>query len=276
MKFFKILSDILPLIKNKKQRLCYAAIRLKNKIKEFFFKRSDNKFLFILSPPFCGSTLLNQLISTSSSVSVNNPYGNREGQNLPEIKKIFYPDTRWKEEIDLDWKYIKKTWMKYWDLTKPILLEKSPPNIIRAEAIKKAFSPHYFIIFYRNPYAHCESLMRRNNYSAAFSAELVIRYLTYQKYNIEKLDNVLNLSYEELTENIDNSIKKIANFLPELKDIKRDNKFTAHNYKAKSLNIENLNIEKINKLTASQIQEINIIFIQDNDLLNFFGYKLIN
>ena len=33
------------------------------------------KFLFILSPPYCGSTMLNQLISSSKNVSCNNNLG---------------------------------------------------------------------------------------------------------------------------------------------------------------------------------------------------------
>ena len=34
--------------------------------------KAENKYVFILSPPFCGSTLLTELIATSKNVSLNN------------------------------------------------------------------------------------------------------------------------------------------------------------------------------------------------------------
>ena len=60
-----------------------------------YFKNSLNKkkkhdYLFILSPPFCGSTLLNELISTSKNISCNNNIGTREGQTLPLVNDIMF------------------------------------------------------------------------------------------------------------------------------------------------------------------------------------------
>ena len=63
----------------------YSSIILKN---NFVIKKNNHKFLFILSPPYCGSTLLTELISSSGSVSVNNPFGTKEGQKLlKEVKQ---------------------------------------------------------------------------------------------------------------------------------------------------------------------------------------------
>ena len=50
----------------------------------------EHKFLFILSPPYCGSTLLNDIISTSKNVSSNNYLNTREGQTLPEVKQFMF------------------------------------------------------------------------------------------------------------------------------------------------------------------------------------------
>jgi len=104
----------------------YAKVVVLNRIRKIFNPEIENKYLFILSPPYCGSTLLNELISISSFVSVNNPTGTREGQTLPTVKKIMFDDnTRWEELVDFDWDFIKNEWRKYWDTTKPIFLEKS-------------------------------------------------------------------------------------------------------------------------------------------------------
>lgn len=244
-------------------------------IKKQFHPKVSNKFLFILSPPYCGSTLLNQIISTSHQVSVNNPFGVREGQQLYSVKDMmFNHDRRWDPDFDFDWEYIKGEWLKHWDQTKPILLEKSPPNIIRAESIKAHFDPAYFIIFFRNPYAHCESLMRRQRKLPDNAAKFAIRYLKHQKRNIEQLDNSLKISYEQLTGKPEETIKEIEAFLPELNDLDVDQKFSAHNYQGKALEVSNLNTAKIAKLSKEAIQEINEIFKPEQELIAYFGYSI--
>lgn len=253
----------------------FSFIILKNKI-NILKKRRYHRFLFILSPPYCGSTLLAELISSSKSVSINNPFGTREGQKLPTVRKIMFEHkNRWDTSFDFDWKIIKKEWMKYWDLSCPILLDKSPPNIIRTKSIINLFNPSYFIIFYRNPYAQCESLIRRHNMKPLLAAEFVLRSLEYQIQNISAIENAVNISYEFLTEQTENAIKIMTTLLPELKDIQSDQEFSAHNYYSKKLKIKNLNIDSINRLTNEQLQEINTVFSKKKEILNFFKYNLI-
>ena len=78
--------------------------------------------------------------------------------------------------------------MKYWDQTKPILLEKSTTNIIRVQSIKKTFQNSYFICIVRNPYAQVEGIMRRNNASAEYAANFSIKCLKYHlnEYALQK------------------------------------------------------------------------------------------
>ena len=260
-----------------KNNIFYHYIVLKNKIKYFFYNKKNNKFLFILSPPYCGSTLLHQVISTSKFVSVNNNRGTREGQTLPIVRDIFFNNKdKWDEKIDLDWTFIRKIWMKYWDLTFPILLEKSPPNILRAKSLDKYFSPAFFLILYRNPYAHCESLIRRDKISGKEAAHFAIKCLKIQKNNSRCLTNSVQLSYEELTDRIEISVKKITQLLPELSDIQFDLEFSAHNFQKKNQKIKNLNCEKFSKLPIKDLEIINDIFIEEIELLNSFNYSLLD
>ena len=241
----------------------YSLLILKNKMR--FFSKKNHKFLFILSPPYCGSTLLNELISSSSSVSVNNPFDTREGQKLPSVRKLMFEigfKKRWDTELDFNWEDIKKEWMKYWNLNCPVLLEKSPPNIIRSKSIAKIFNPSYFIIFYRNPYSHCESLIRRHNSKPSSAAEFAIKSLEYQIQNISELDNAIHFSYELLTEQTELAIDLMKKMLNELFDIQYKQKFSAHNYMSKKMEITNLNKDKISKLTNAQLNEINTVFLQ--------------
>jgi hypothetical protein len=256
----------------------YASIIVKNKWKGLTTARSDNEYIFILSPPYCGSTLLNELISTSPLVSVNNIFESREGQQLPTTRKLMFDhERRWDATLTFDWEYIKREWSKYWDVTKPFLLEKSPPNVIRVEAINKAFSNPYFIIFYRNPYAHCESLIRRRkkNNTPKVVAEFAIQCLEYQMKNKQLAIKSISTSYEDLTRAPEEFKKQLSEFIPGLTGLQHDIEFNAHNFKKAKMKITNLNTAKINKLSQSQLDEINEVFCEHLEVLDFFGYDLI-
>ena len=261
---------------NFKQLFYYMFVRKRIKLKYLFSNKVNNKFLFILSPPYCGSTLLNSLISTSKYVSSNNEIGTREGQTLPEVRHIMFGKERWNKDVEYSWDFIKKNWMKYWDQTKPILLEKSTPNIIRVQSIKKTFQNSYFICIVRNPYAQVEGIMRRNNASAEYAANFSIKCLEYQKYNIEKEKNLIFFNYEDLCDNTKQVASKIINFLPEINNLNIDTLFKAHNFKTKNkMAIKNLNKEKIEKISKKDLAIINKIFQKNIKLLKYFNYNII-
>ena len=250
------------------------------KVLRFFtnnlFGRKDHKFLFILTPPFCGSTLLNQILSTSSNLSCNNMLGVREGQLLPEVKDIMFYNKGWHSKVDYPWEIIKRVWMKYWDQRKQILMDKSNTNIMRVAEINKVFQNSIFLGMVRNPYAHAESIIRRNNTSSEYAAKFVLKCLRFQKRNKLEVDNSLFISYEDLCDKKDKVMMKIQNFIPELHDINSDLEFSAHNFKTKGkMKVRNLNAEKIDKLTKDQMREINSHFIKERELLAFFGYTII-
>lgn len=56
-------------------------------------------------------------------------------------------------------------WSLYWDLDRPFLLEKSPPNLIRTRFLQAMFPQSYFIILLRHPVA--VSLATRRWYRTA-------------------------------------------------------------------------------------------------------------
>ena len=129
----------------------------------------------------------------------------------------------------------------------------------------------------RNPYAQAEGIIRRNNASAKYAAKFVLDGLKYQKCNIENKYHSIYFTYEELCDDPSNVLRKLVNFLPELSDINIYTKFRAHNFKTKNkMKIQNLNDEKINRLTKNQIDIINSFFEKEQELLQFFNYTLIN
>ena len=88
--------------------------------------------------------------------------------------------------------------------------------------------------------------------------------------------NLLFFTYEELCENKNQIVNKIISFIPELTDIKSEQKFKAHNFKTSNkMKITNLNNEKIAKLTEEQLNIINSIFKKNIEWLRYFNYSII-
>jgi len=254
----------------------YRVLKFSRFFTNNLFAKKEHKFLFILTPPYCGSTLLNQILSTSDNLSCNNHLGVREGQLLPEVKDIMFYNKGWHTDVSYPWERIKKVWMKYWDQRKTILMDKSNTNIMRVAAIKKVFDNIVFLAMVRNPYAQVEGIIRRNNATTEYAAAFALKCLRYQKKNRENEKNILFLSYEDLCNNKDKSVEKIKNFIPELGTVNSDIAFSAHNFKTKGkMKIQNLNDEKINKLSSEQIKIINSYFQKEEELLNYFGYSII-
>ena len=259
-----------------KRKAYFFVVRKKLFIKNLFYKNIDNQHLFILSPPFCGSTLLNEIIASSNNISCNNNIGLREGQHLPETKELLFTNDKWDPNKKINWRLIHEIWNKYWDKSKLIFLEKSPPNICRALDIEKEFKNAHFICLVRNPYAQVEGIIRRNNATAKYAANFALKCLEYQKRNIEKLNNIILISYEELSRNHEETKRKIISFLPVLHDINTTINFSAHNIrKMKSMPITDLNQEKIDKIRKNDMAIINTIFKQKKELLNYFNYKIL-
>ena len=223
--------------------------------KNFFLAKKNHKFLFILSPPYCGSTLFTQIISTSKKISCNNYIATMEGQLLPELRNDMFNKERWNKSNIYDWYKIKSVWLKYWDQSKTILMDKTTTNIMRFDEIKKEFNNTYAICLVRNPYAVVEGIIRRNSKPIEFAIEFVIKALRYQKYNIENNKNLIWIKYSELCDNQDLVNKKINTILPEIDDLDFNKFFSAHNFKNQPLKITNLNDEKISKLKKRTYQK---------------------
>ena len=154
----------------------YRGLKFSRFFTNILFGKKEHKFLFILTPPYCGSTLLNQILSTSNNLSCNNHLGVREGQLLPEVKDIMFYNKGWHTDVSYPWLKIKKVWMKYWDQRKTILMDKSNPNIMRVKEIKMVFDNIFFLAMVRNPYAHIEGIIRRNDATIEYASEFAFSF----------------------------------------------------------------------------------------------------
>ncbi len=229
-----------------------------------------HKYLFVLSPPYCGSTVLWRLLHTSPAGSAHP----KEGQMLNGVKHIMR-DGAWDPEKKFPWAQIKTRWEAVWDTNKTVLIEKSPPNIVRAFEIEKAFRPAYFIVMIRDPYAFCEGRRRRHEGSdIKASAQFWASCTSHQQRNVQGLERVTYFKYEDFAERPLDIKDQILKFLPELEDIDITEPFQARSIQGRgNQTIQNFNREKMDRLSARDIKEINSVLRPHEQLLGFFGYE---
>ena len=195
---------------------------------------------------------------------------------MPEVKDIMFYNKGWHTSVSYPWEEIKEVWMKYWDQRKFILMDKTNTNIMRVGDIKEVFEDAIFLAMVRNPYAQVEGIIRRNGATTEYAAQFALKCLRYQKNNKDNEKNILFISYEDLCDKTEESIDKIQDFIPNIGSLRTDLEFSAHNFKTKGkMKINNLNNEKINKLSPKQIQIINSYFKKEEELLRHFGYSII-
>jgi hypothetical protein len=110
-------------------------------------------------------------------------------------------------------------WSPYWDLAKPYLLEKSPPNLIRTRFLQAMFPNSYFLVILRHPVA--VSLATRRWYRTLRFYTIRLRtvfehWLTCHELFWEDrryLDHYLVLKYEQLVHQPERSLGQIYTFL---------------------------------------------------------------
>ncbi len=243
-----------------------------------------------------GSTLLQKFLAESENVlqlpEQNGVATSAEGHN---VAMGYMPHPRdygvlgiWteKESIFADtnlykWNNIKESWTLGWEqagsLDGKVLLEKSPPNPIRAELLSQNFPNSYFISMQRDPYAVCEGIRRRQGYSLERCAEHWGRVARHQVRNLNNMERIIHISYEDLCEKQEEVCNKLNLFLPKLKLKKFNGNFIGHHsiMGRKGMQITNLNSLQIKKLSSSDVAKINSVLSKFHIEMKFFNYKFI-
>jgi len=114
-------------------------------------------------------------------------------------------------------------WARHWDLSKPRLLEKSPPNLVRARFLQALFPNSYFVMVIRHPVAVITALERWHGAPKPLKAYRLLRHWAYcyetmlrDARNVEKLRLV---RYEDMVAAPEPQIESIHRFIglvPEL------------------------------------------------------------
>jgi hypothetical protein len=128
----------------------------------------DHRFVFLAGLHRSGTTLLARLLAAHPDVSGFSGTGvdADEGQHLQTVypaAKIwggpgrfgFAPEAHFTEEKATEEKARKlyEEWAPHWDLARPLLLEKSPPNLLKTRFLQALFPGSSFVVVLRHPIA---------------------------------------------------------------------------------------------------------------------------
>ena len=110
-------------------------------------------------------------------------------------------------------------WSNYWNLEKPYLLEKSPPNLIRTRYLQAMFPKSYFVVLMRHPLAVSYATRAwYKNYGIYWRklSKILKHWLVCHEQMMEDitfLNNVIILKYENFVAQPELNLKKIYRFL---------------------------------------------------------------
>lgn len=246
-------------------------------------KENEPHFLFILTPPYSGSTAIATLLNTSKRTTILQKRA--EGQWL--IPGLCQKD-RWEKDKDINYNSVKSVWLhRYQELNRSekiidVVIEKSPPNMMRIMELSSHFKSFSFVANNRDPYANCASILYRLHDAANIGSkqrlialssiakgwikrsfvinELVTMYkiplITYEEFckNPATLITELNLP-QGVVDTIDvNAVVKVKDYEPQ--------------------KMLNQNDRQISKLTVEEVKHLTSIFIHSKELLDNFGYSL--
>ena len=113
-------------------------------------RREPTRYLFLLGYPFTGTTALHALLAQGANVSALDNVDGKVG-----LKALFSPNKEgwkklgWKHRNDrwsapdsaFNWTELSEVYHSFWNLSLPLLVENSPLEMVRADALNRTFSP---------------------------------------------------------------------------------------------------------------------------------------
>jgi Sulfotransferase family len=182
----------------------------------------EGYWLFLLGVSNSGTTILTRLLASHPELRVLPKEGQALTDAVPSGSR-YGVGRRWTERMDLfhlteesdpaPALRAKYDWAYHFDRRPGILVEKSPPNAVRARWLQANFRPARFLAITRHPYAVCEGMRRRSNATIEGAARQWATANEVMLTDAERLEHFLLISYEELTERTGETLERMHAFL---------------------------------------------------------------
>jgi hypothetical protein len=193
----------------------------------YFSGMKKHKFVFIGGLHRSGTTLLERIIESHGNITGHEkgiaPY--MEGQLFqsvyPSDQKLggvgrfaFNSESHLTEKsplvTDKNRELLFAEWSEYWDLDKPLLLEKSPPNGIKSRFLQELFPDSYFIFVIRHPFAVSLATQKWSKTSLLSLVEHWITYNEIMMNDYEHIKNRIIIRYEDFVSNPAKTLNQIS------------------------------------------------------------------
>lgn len=247
-----------------------------------------DKWLFVVGCYNSGTTLLAEMLSRHPNISGLPTEGHFITDQFTKDYEVGLP-RMWAGREELfrltendhgpDPIRVKKEWGMRFDLSKPVLLEKSPPNTVRARWLNQHFSPAFFVAIVRNGYAVAEGISRKGNpmhlrdgWPIEQSALQWRRSVEVLEDDSAYLENFIWMKYEDFVHDPEAELQRITEFvgISKFDSFDIQSNFSIHE---RNESIKNMNDDSFNKLSKDQINKINEIA---SETLLRWDYNLLN
>ena len=110
---------------------------------------------------------------------------------------------------------LMREWAQYWNMNKSVLIEKSPPNIIRSRFLQTMFENTYFISLTRHPIAVSYATGKQRFHNLILRTQFDHWLHCHDIFNRDKihLNRLLFLKYEDFVINTNKCLKQVYSFL---------------------------------------------------------------
>ena len=192
---------------------------------------TEHRFVFLAGLHRSGTTLLARLLAAHPEISGFSQTGvpADEGQHLQTVyppasvyggpgRFGFAPEAHLTESSPLiseeNARKVFEEWSPHWDLSRPVLLEKSPPNLLKTRFLQALYPGSAFVIIIRHPIpVSVPTAKWRGTRRYDRIIEHWLRCHALFEADREHLERVQLLTYEQLVRDPDGVLRGIFDFL---------------------------------------------------------------
>jgi hypothetical protein len=244
-----------------------------------------DKWVFLVGCYNSGTELLMRLLGTHPRISSLPQEGQFLTDQFPADYELGLP-RMWVLREDLfrltendpgpDVVRLQREWIARLDRSKPVFLEKSPPNAARTRWLQCHFENAHFVAIVRNGYAVAEGIRRKaepRHLQGGWPLDLCARQ--WNRSNVilledsKYLERVMWLRYEDFVRDPAGEVDRVLRFLglhAASAEMDLERSWAVHE---KNDPIRDMNRESISRLSPEEIQ---IVTHEAEPMLRYFGY----